>query len=44
MARREMRHHGWGDPAHVSHGLPPGAVEMLRARVGLADAPRLPAT
>jgi alkyldihydroxyacetonephosphate synthase len=42
MARREMRHYGWGDPAHVSHGLPPGAVEMLRARVGLADAPRPP--
>jgi alkyldihydroxyacetonephosphate synthase len=42
MARREMRHYGWGDPAHVSHGLAPGAVEMLRARVGLADAPRLP--
>ena len=22
MARREMRWFGWGDPAHVSHGLP----------------------
>jgi alkyldihydroxyacetonephosphate synthase len=42
MARREMRHFGWGDPAHVSHGLPAGAVELLRARVGLADAPRPP--
>jgi alkyldihydroxyacetonephosphate synthase len=42
MARREMRHFGWGDPAHVSHGLPPAAFELLRARVGLADAPRAP--
>jgi alkyldihydroxyacetonephosphate synthase len=42
MARREMRHFGWGDPAHISHGLPAGALELLRARVGLSDAPRLP--
>ncbi len=42
MARREMRHYGWGDPAHASHGLPQGALELLRARVGLADVPRLP--
>jgi alkyldihydroxyacetonephosphate synthase len=42
MARREMRHFGWGDPAHVSHGLPEGAMSLLRARVGLADAPRPP--
>jgi alkyldihydroxyacetonephosphate synthase len=39
-----MRHYGWGDPAHAAHGLPQGAVELLRARVGLADAPRLPVT
>ena len=42
MARREMRHYGWGDPAHVAHGLPDGALELLRARVGLSDAPRAP--
>jgi alkyldihydroxyacetonephosphate synthase len=42
MGRREMRHFGWGDPAHASHGLPEGAASMLRARVGLADAPRPP--
>ena len=42
MARREMRWFGWGDPAHVSHGLPDGALELLRARVGLADVPRPP--
>src|SRR4051794_30127200 len=42
MARREMRHFGWGDPAHASHGLPPAAFELLRARVGLSDAPRAP--
>jgi alkyldihydroxyacetonephosphate synthase len=42
MARREMRHFGWGDPAHVSHGLPPAALELLTGQVGLADAPRLP--
>lgn len=42
MPRREMRHYGWGDPAHPSHGLPPGALELLRARVGLSDVPRLP--
>ena len=42
MARRELRHFGWGDSTHVSHGLPAGAVELLRARVGLADAPRAP--
>jgi alkyldihydroxyacetonephosphate synthase len=42
MARREMRHFGWGDPAHVSHGLPPAALELLSARVGLADTPRPP--
>jgi alkyldihydroxyacetonephosphate synthase len=37
-----MRHYGWGDPAHASHGLPPAALELLSARVGLADTPRLP--
>jgi alkyldihydroxyacetonephosphate synthase len=42
MARREMRWFGWGDPAHVSHGLPDGVLELLRARVGLADVPRPP--
>src|SRR5204863_208709 len=42
MARREMRWFGWGDPAHVSHGLPDGALELLRARVGLSDVPRPP--
>src|SRR3954463_9558078 len=42
MARREMRHFGWGDPAHISHGLPQGAIELLRARVGLADIPQPP--
>jgi len=42
MARREMRWFGWGDPAHVSHGLPDGALELLRARVGLADVPQPP--
>jgi alkyldihydroxyacetonephosphate synthase len=42
MARREMRHSGWGDPAHAAHGLPEAAASMLRARVGLADAPRPP--
>src|SRR3954452_15961968 len=42
MARREMRHFGWGDPAHISHGLPQGALELLRARVGLADVPQPP--
>jgi len=42
MARREMRWFGWGDPGHVSHGLPDGALELLRARVGLSDVPRPP--
>jgi len=42
MARRDMRWFGWGDPAHVSHGLPDGALELLRARVGLSDMPRPP--
>jgi alkyldihydroxyacetonephosphate synthase len=42
MARREMRHFGWGDPAHAAHGLPEAAASLLRARVGLADAPRPP--
>jgi alkyldihydroxyacetonephosphate synthase len=42
MARREMRHFGWGDPAHVSHPLPDAALELLRARVGLSDVPRPP--
>ena len=42
MARREMRHFGWGDPAHLSQGLPPRAFELLRARVGLSDTPKLP--
>jgi alkyldihydroxyacetonephosphate synthase len=42
MARREMRHFGWGDPAHASHGLPPAAMELLRARVGLSDSLRPP--
>ena len=42
MARREMRHFGWGDPAHVSHGLPQAALELLRARVGLSDIPQPP--
>jgi len=42
MARREMRHFGWGDPAHVSHGLPPAAMELLSARVGLSDTPHAP--
>lgn len=42
MARREMRHFGWGDPAHVSHGLPPAALELLSAQVGLSDTPRPP--
>src|SRR3954470_3604838 len=42
MARREMRHFGWGDPAHISHGLPQGALELLRARVGLSDVPQPP--
>jgi alkyldihydroxyacetonephosphate synthase len=42
MARREMRWFGWGDPAHVSHGLPDGALELLRARVGMSDVPRPP--
>jgi alkyldihydroxyacetonephosphate synthase len=37
-----MRWFGWGDPAHMSHGLPPRALELLRARVGLADMPKLP--
>jgi hypothetical protein len=37
-----MRHYGWGDPAHISHGLPQGALELLRARVGLSDVPGLP--
>jgi len=37
-----MRWFGWGDPAHVSHGLPDGALELLRARVGLSDMPRPP--
>ena len=33
MARREMRHYGWGDPAHVSHGLPAGrGRDAARAR------------
>jgi alkyldihydroxyacetonephosphate synthase len=42
MARREMRHFGWGDPAHAAHGLPEAGASLLRARVGLADAPRPP--
>jgi alkyldihydroxyacetonephosphate synthase len=42
MARREMRWFGWGDPAHVSHGVPDGVLELLRARVGLSDVPRPP--
>jgi alkyldihydroxyacetonephosphate synthase len=37
-----MRWFGWGDPAHMSHGLPDSALELLRARVGLADMPHPP--
>jgi alkyldihydroxyacetonephosphate synthase len=37
-----MRWFGWGDRGHVSHRLPDGALELLRARVGLADTPRPP--